>query len=156
MKARLSDHHVNARLVTMLLYHVDNPSAHLGHIARLLKPGTQAAVAEFDPDGPCTSGRSRWLSRGILTFDEPGAQCRCRERAGDLFKTAERCCRGRLRRNVEPRVQLLAADRIGLRDLIDRHPAPHFGWVPAGWLHQLSRPRNPAGGVPALLENEVA
>jgi ubiquinone/menaquinone biosynthesis C-methylase UbiE len=55
----LRDHHLDAALVTMMLHHADIPSALIGHIATFLKPGTRAVVAEFDPDGPCTSGPSR-------------------------------------------------------------------------------------------------
>ena len=57
--AELGGHRVDAALVTMMLHHADDPEALLRSVAALLPPGARAVVAEFDPDGPCTSGPPR-------------------------------------------------------------------------------------------------
>lgn len=47
---------VRAALVTMVLHHTDDPAGLLRHVAGQVAPGGGLVVAEFHPDGPCTSG----------------------------------------------------------------------------------------------------
>ena len=49
----------DSALISMVLHHTDNPAGILRNIARLLRPGGLAAVAEFHPDGPGDSGPPR-------------------------------------------------------------------------------------------------
>jgi ubiquinone/menaquinone biosynthesis C-methylase UbiE len=55
----LRDHQIDAALVTMMLHHAEDPAGLVRHVAALLKPGARAVLAEFDPNGPCTSGPPR-------------------------------------------------------------------------------------------------
>lgn len=55
----LSGQRVDAALVTMMLHHADEPERLLRHVAGLLEPGARVVLAEFDPEGPCTSGPPR-------------------------------------------------------------------------------------------------
>jgi ubiquinone/menaquinone biosynthesis C-methylase UbiE len=48
-----------AALVAMVLHHVDDPSAVLAAVARVLPPHGLAVVAEFHPEGPCEHGPPR-------------------------------------------------------------------------------------------------
>lgn len=50
---------IDAALVTMMLHHVDDPVGLLTNVARLLRSGARAVVAEFDPNGPCEVGPPR-------------------------------------------------------------------------------------------------
>ncbi len=50
---------VKAALVTMMLHHTDDPAALLCHVAGLISEGGRMVVAEFHPDGPCTTGPPR-------------------------------------------------------------------------------------------------
>ena len=45
-----------AALVSMVLHHVGDPAALLRNLARLLRPGGVALVAEFHPDAPADHG----------------------------------------------------------------------------------------------------
>jgi len=49
----------DAALISMILHHTDDPAAILRNVARLLRPGGLAVVAEFHPDGPCDRGPPR-------------------------------------------------------------------------------------------------
>ena len=46
-------------LITMVLHHAEDPAGILRNVARLLRPGALAVVAEFHPDGPCEHGPPR-------------------------------------------------------------------------------------------------
>lgn len=46
----------DSALIAMVLHHADDPAGILRNVARLLRPGALAAVAEFHPDGPCEQG----------------------------------------------------------------------------------------------------
>lgn len=49
----------DAALISMVLHHADDPAGIIGNVARLLKPGARAVIAEFHPDGPCEHGPPR-------------------------------------------------------------------------------------------------
>lgn len=46
----------DAALISMVLHHADDPAGIVANVARLLKPGGRAVIAEFHPDGPCEHG----------------------------------------------------------------------------------------------------
>ena len=46
----------DSALVTMVLHHAEDPAGILRNVARLLRPGALAVVAEFHPNGPCDQG----------------------------------------------------------------------------------------------------
>jgi len=78
----LPDVEFDAALIAMVLHHTDDPPGILRNVARLLRPGGLAVIAEFHPDGPCehgppqdhrlTSGQLRtWCdAAGLATLDE--------------------------------------------------------------------------------------
>jgi len=49
----------DAALISMVLHHTDDPPGIISNVARLLKPGGRAVIAEFHPDGPCEHGPPR-------------------------------------------------------------------------------------------------
>ncbi len=73
---------VDAALISMVLHHTDDPAGILRNVARLLRPGGLAVVAEFHPDGPCDHGpprqhrlapdqiRTWYEAAGLLRLDE--------------------------------------------------------------------------------------
>ena|SRR5579863_5302687 len=73
---------LDAALIAMVLHHTDDPPAIMRNVARLLRPGGLAAIAEFRPDGPCEHGPPRdhrlapqqlrtWCdAAGLTTLDE--------------------------------------------------------------------------------------
>jgi len=54
-----ADLRADSALVTMVLHHAENPAGILRSVARLLRSGGLAVVAEFHPDGPCDQGPPR-------------------------------------------------------------------------------------------------
>jgi ubiquinone/menaquinone biosynthesis C-methylase UbiE len=50
---------VDSALTSMVLHHADDPAGILHNVARLLRPGALAVVAEFHPEGPCEEGPPR-------------------------------------------------------------------------------------------------
>jgi len=48
-----------AALVSMVLHHADDPAGLLRNVAQCVSPGARVVIAEFHPDGPCTSGPPR-------------------------------------------------------------------------------------------------
>jgi len=50
---------VDSALISMVLHHTDDPAGILRNVARALRPGGLAVVAEFHPDGPCDGGPPR-------------------------------------------------------------------------------------------------
>jgi ubiquinone/menaquinone biosynthesis C-methylase UbiE len=59
---------IDAALVSMMLHHADDPAAILRNLARLLKAGGRAVIADYDPEGPCDHGppRQERLARGQI------------------------------------------------------------------------------------------
>jgi ubiquinone/menaquinone biosynthesis C-methylase UbiE len=51
--------HPDAALVSVVLHHTDDPPGILASVARLLRAGALAVVAEFHPEGPCEVGPPR-------------------------------------------------------------------------------------------------
>jgi len=49
----------NSALVAMVLHHADDPAGLLRNVARSVRPGALAVVAEFHPEGPCNQGPPR-------------------------------------------------------------------------------------------------
>lgn len=49
----------DSALVTMMLHHTDQGPRLLANVARLVKAGGRAVVAEFHPEGPCDHGPPR-------------------------------------------------------------------------------------------------
>jgi ubiquinone/menaquinone biosynthesis C-methylase UbiE len=49
----------DAALISMVLHHTDDPAGIMRNIARLLKVGGRAVIAEFNPDGSCEHGPPR-------------------------------------------------------------------------------------------------
>ncbi len=65
--------HADAALISMVLHHTDDPAGIMRNIARLLKVGGRAVIAEFNPDGPCDHGpprQERLTSRQIQSWCE--------------------------------------------------------------------------------------
>jgi len=46
-------------LVSMVLHHADDPAGLLRNVARCVSAGALVVIAEFHPEGPCTSGPPR-------------------------------------------------------------------------------------------------
>jgi ubiquinone/menaquinone biosynthesis C-methylase UbiE len=59
---------IDAALVSMMLHHADDPATILRNVARLLKAGGRAVIADYDPEGPCDHGppRQERLARGQI------------------------------------------------------------------------------------------
>jgi len=74
----------DSALITMVLHHAEDPAGILRSVARLLRPGALAVVAEFHPDGPCEQGPP--LSHR-LTSEQVQAWC---EAAGFLTRSERR------------------------------------------------------------------
>jgi ubiquinone/menaquinone biosynthesis C-methylase UbiE len=56
---KLPSIYIDAALVAMVLHHADDPPGIMHNVARLLRPGGLAVIAEFHPDGPCAQGPPR-------------------------------------------------------------------------------------------------
>ncbi len=58
----------DAALVTFMLHHDPGAAGLLANVARWLRPGARALIAEFDPAGPCEKGpeRERRLAQPLV------------------------------------------------------------------------------------------